>query len=151
MSDMNFPSRYYRWMVAFVLWKTIGSERLKMCLDRKSVCCGEGVAAGGWTIGTLVVSFERSCTLGTIVGSFDWTFTLGTLVIVGVLLGGSRRSQLLNMSLESSRILWMLFLQVVGYCFSQKIEVHYAGHQWRYEEVHPWMVWVSWGYHEGTI
>ena len=40
------------------LWETIGLERLQIWLDHRSVGCGEGVAAGSCTLGTLVVSFE---------------------------------------------------------------------------------------------
>ena len=96
-------------MVAFALWETIGLERLRMCVYCKSVGCCEGVAAGGCTLGTLVVSYGWSCTLGTIVGSFDLTITIGTSVGVEGLLGGSRRLRLLNMSLRPRRF----FLYVV--------------------------------------
>ena len=112
MSDMNFSSSADRWMVAFALCETIGLERLWICLDSRSVFCGECVAGGGFTLVTLVVSFEWSCTLGTIVGCFDWTFTLGTLVGIGGLVGGSHTYQLLKISF----CMWCL--QVVEYCFS---------------------------------
>ena len=44
-------------MVAFAFWDTISLEWLKIRVDIRSVGCGEGVAAGGCNLGTLVVSF----------------------------------------------------------------------------------------------
>ena len=99
-------------MVVFALWETIGLETLQIRVDIRSVCCGEIVAAGGCTLGNLVVSFELGCTIGTILGSFDWTIILGTLAGVGGLVGGSCGSQFLNMSLMSSRV----FMDVVPSC-----------------------------------
>ena len=58
MSDIKFSSRTHRLMVAFVLCETIGLERFRIRVDLRSVGCGEDVAAGGCTLGTLVVSFE---------------------------------------------------------------------------------------------
>ena len=58
MSDMNFYSSTDRRMVEFSLWDTIGLEQSRIRLDCRSVGCGEGLAAGGFTFGNLVVSFE---------------------------------------------------------------------------------------------
>ena len=45
-------------MVKFSLWGTIGLERLRIRLDNQSVGFGEGIVASGFTLGTLVLSFE---------------------------------------------------------------------------------------------
>ena len=107
MSDINFSSSADRWMVTFALWETIGLEKLRIRVDCRSVGCGEGVVAGVCNLGTIVVSLEWSWNLGTIVGPFDWTIYLGTLLGVGGLVGGSRRSRLLNIPLRSIRVFWI--------------------------------------------
>ena len=88
MKDIKVSSSPDRWMVKILLWKTIGLEMLRICLDCWNVNCGAGVAASGCTLGIIVLPFEWSFTLGTIVGSFDWTLLLGTLAGVGFLVGG---------------------------------------------------------------
>ena len=45
-------------MVVFSFWETIDLKRFQICVDTRIFGCGEGVAAGGLTLGTLVVSFE---------------------------------------------------------------------------------------------
>ena len=151
ISDINWSSGADSRMIAFALWETIGLERLWIRVDRRIVGCGEGVAAGGCTLGTLVVSSEWSCTIGTIVGSFDWNITLGPSVGIWGLVGGSRRSRFLEISLRSSRV----FLDVVPsgrrILFFTDYWSVVCRSSMELQEVHPWMVLVSWVYHEGTI
>ena len=57
ISDMNYSSSADSLMVKFTLLETIGLERSRIRLDSRSVGCGKGLAAGGCTLRTLVVSF----------------------------------------------------------------------------------------------